>query len=231
MPLRPNPSINIIGSGFDWKGLKTWFGFQWKNNRSKQLRFLTLILLTWCLTQFSLLALRVKVQGRKGQLKRGQSNCFLIKSITCIKWSIFFFTDIIHQVWKIFHFSFLIYFLTRINMYVKVIFKVQFSLSSLLSHYAVTSYARALSLSKTFSSTAPNWVTQPAAYSQGHLRWSSEVPAHLCICLSLYLSVLVSFSLFLGAQWYIGRSTLTLNKSQWKRVLKESRRISVTFFS
>ena len=116
------------------------------------------------------------------------------------------------------------------NMYVKVIFKVQFSLSSLLSHYAVTSYAQALSLSKTFSSTAPNWVTQPAAYSQGHLRWSSEVPAHLCICLSLYLSVLVSFSLFLGAQWYIGRSTLTLKKSQWKRVLKESRRISVTFF-
>ena len=90
VPLRPNPSINIIGSGFDWKGLKTWFGFQWKNNRSKQLRFLILILLTWCLTQFSLLALRVKVQGRKGQLKRGQSNCFLIKSISCIKWSIFF---------------------------------------------------------------------------------------------------------------------------------------------
>ena len=90
VPLRPNPSINIIGGGFDLKGLKTWFGFQWKNNRSKQLRFLILILLTWCLTQFSLLALRVKVQGRKGQLKRGHSNCFLIESISCIKWSIFF---------------------------------------------------------------------------------------------------------------------------------------------
>ena len=142
-----------------------------------------------------------------------------------------FFIDVTHLLWKIFHFSFLIYFLTRMNMYVKVIFKVQFSLSSLLSHYAVASYAQALSLSKTFSSIVPNCVTQPAAYSQSHLRWSNEVPAHLCICLSLYLSVLVSFSLFLGAQWYIGRSTMTLKKSQWRRVLKESRRISVTFFS
>ena len=78
VPLRANASIYIIGSGFDWKSLKTCFGFQRKNNRSKQLRFLILILLTWCLTQFSLFALRVKVQGRKGQLKRRQSNCFFI---------------------------------------------------------------------------------------------------------------------------------------------------------
>jgi len=142
-----------------------------------------------------------------------------------------FFIDVTHLLWKIFHFSFLIYFLTRMNMYVKVIFKVQFSLSSLLSHYAVMSYAQALSLSKTFYSTTPNCVTQPAAYSQSHQRWSNEVPAHLCICLSLYLSVFVSLTIFFGAQWYIGRSTLTWKKSWWRRVLKESRRISISFFS
>ena len=77
-PLRANASIYISGSGFDWKSLKTCFGFQRKNNQSKQLRFLILILLTWCLTQFSLLALRVKVRGLKGQLNSRLSNCFLI---------------------------------------------------------------------------------------------------------------------------------------------------------
>ena len=60
-----------------------------------------------------------------------------------------FFIDVTPQVWKIFYFSFLIYFLTRMNMYVKVIFMVQFSLSSLLSYYAVVSYALASPLTKT----------------------------------------------------------------------------------
>ena len=58
----------------------------------------------------------------------------------------FFFIDVTHQVCKIFQFSYKIYFLTRMKMYVKEIFKVRFPLSSLPSHYAVVSYAQALIL-------------------------------------------------------------------------------------
>ena len=64
----------------------------------------------------------------------------------------FFFIDVTHQVWKISHFSFKIYFLTRMKMYVRVIFMVRFSLSSWLSYYPVVSYALALALTKTFFS-------------------------------------------------------------------------------
>ena len=129
------------------------------------------------------------------------------------------FTDVI-QVWKIFHFIFQIYFPSRMKMYVKVIFKVQFSLSSLPSCYAVVSYAQALPLIKTFSSIALNCMAQPAAYGRSRFRISNELPAHPCICLSIYLLVLVSLSLFLGAQCYISRSTLTQKKSQWRRLFK-----------
>ena len=65
-----------------------------------------------------------------------------------------FFTDVIYQVWKIFHFSFKIYFPSRMKMYVKVIFKVQFSLSSLLTCYTVVSYAQVLRITRTFLFTA-----------------------------------------------------------------------------
>ena len=47
--------------------------------------------------------------------------------------------DVTQIVRKIFHFSVKIYFFTRMKMYVRVIFIVQFSLSSLLFHYAVVS--------------------------------------------------------------------------------------------
>ena len=63
-----------------------------------------------------------------------------------------FFIDVTHQVWKISHFSFKIYFLTRMKMHVRVIFKARFSLSSMLSRYAVVSFAQALPLTKTFFS-------------------------------------------------------------------------------
>ena len=71
--------------------------------------------------------------------------------------------------------------------YVKVIFKVQFSLSSLLTRYAVVSYARVLPLTIAFLFTAPNCVTQPPAHGQSHVRWSNVLSAHLSICLSIYL--------------------------------------------
>ena len=111
-----------------------------------------------------------------------------------------FFTDVICQVWKIFHSSFKVYFPSRMKMYVKVIFKVQFSLSSLLTCYAVVSYARALPLTRTYLFIAPNCLTQPPAYGPSYVRWSNALSAHLTICVSIYLLVFVSRSLFLGAQ-------------------------------
>ena len=75
-------------------------------------------------------------------------------------------------------------------MHVKVIFKVQFSLSSLLTCYTVVSYAQVLRITRTFLFTARNCVTQPPAYGPSYVRWSNALSVHLFVgfCQSVSLS-------------------------------------------
>ena len=83
------------------------------------------------------------------------------------------------------------------KIYVKVIFKVRFSLSSLLSYYAAASYAQVIPLTKTFFHCAKLQDTACCMQSDSHL------VKKCTLCASVYLSVhfFVDFSQSLCLSW------------------------------
>ena len=108
-----------------------------------------------------------------------------------------FFIDVTHMVQQIFHFSYQTYFPTRMKTKLKVIFKKQFSLSSLPSYYAVVRDALTLTLYGNIflrRQMAFYRLLHAVGFTFGVLMQFIRISVSLCLFIRWFQPVCLSFS-------------------------------------